>query len=322
MSRRRAYSRRAAVGALSGGSPARAPDEPAEPPPDDGAWRVAPGPRPGNKRRKGKQRKTAQISAERGLATVSIRLYEIVKAERLVEKDKVADRLTQEFTQEQPRGAAEALPEDHKDLKNIRRRIYDAINILTSANVIQRVGEGLTQLRWRDPTDPEMQLSDLHAERNQWEQRLAEKRELLRVVQEKRGSFESLLKRNRDPDFARSCEKRRRIALPFIAIDMECSTTIKMFGGEQAGAAAAAATAAAAAAPAAPAPAAATPAAPAAETAAAAPAAAETAAAAKPKKRNKSEVVEFEFSSRFNVQDDAAILHRMDRGGAFADADN
>ena len=40
------------------------------------------------------------------------------------------------------------------------------------------------------------------------------------------------------------------------------------------------------------------------------------------KKRNKSEVVEFEFSSRFNVQDDAAILHRMDRSGAFADADN
>ena len=37
---------------------------------------------------------------------------------------------------------------------------------------------------------------------------------------------------------------------------------------------------------------------------------------------NKSEVVEFEFSSRFNVQDDAAILHHMDRGGAFADADN
>ena len=185
-----------------------------------GVGTAAPGPRPGNKRRKGKQSKTAQISAERGLATVSIRLYEIVKAERLVEKDTVADRLTQEFTQEQPRGAAEALPEDHKDLKNIRRRIYDAINILTSANVIEKVGEGLTQLRWRDPTDPEMQLSDLHAERHQWEQRLAEKRELLRMVQEKRGSFESLLKRNRDPDFVRSCEKRRRITLPFIAIDM------------------------------------------------------------------------------------------------------
>jgi hypothetical protein len=75
----------------------------------------------------------------RGLRVISVRVNELVALKKQTSYKEVADQLIAELAL--PPG-----PENFKEEKNVRRRVYDALNVLISAGVIDKVGK---LVKWR-----------------------------------------------------------------------------------------------------------------------------------------------------------------------------
>ena len=172
----------------------------------------------------------AHSSLQRGLRSVSVRLCQLLKSkpERKSPCAAVADELAAEFggagTESVAGRHASGTPE-----KNIRRRIYDALNVLVSAGVIEKTegtsGGGGATIQWRGlPSD--IHVAALESEQQQLKHRIQEKRELARQLKCKQQAFQALLARNRQPEYRDS--KRARISMPFVVVSAAVETAINV----------------------------------------------------------------------------------------------
>jgi hypothetical protein len=198
-----------AAGAASGGEPA--PPRPARDLPflpDEDSWLRDP-------------------NNVRGLRSVSVRMCHLLRQKRTCTCSEVADQLTEESqaAAERESAAAEASASGAAPVpeKNLRRRIYDALNVLASAGVVQKDGE---VVHWRGLPD-HIEVSALQAEKRQLQLRIAKKKRVAEEIQEKRAAFEALLTRNRDPAFSQRNEKRTRLSMPFVSIVTDKHTQIE-----------------------------------------------------------------------------------------------
>lgn len=120
---------------------------------------------------------------------------------------------------------AESSTGERFDHKNIRRRVYDALNVLMAIDVIAKDKK---EIRWLGlPNDLASDLRMLEVEKAAAEKRLQEKKKALNELLRRLVSLKSLINRNRRLDPKATVEK---LALPFILINApkECRVHCEM----------------------------------------------------------------------------------------------
>jgi len=84
----------------------------------------------------------AGAASQTGLKHFTVRLCEIIETRRCVTYNEIADALVEELQQEYQAGVLDVPPEE----KNVRRRVYDALNVLDAIGVVHK--ESSKSIRW------------------------------------------------------------------------------------------------------------------------------------------------------------------------------
>lgn len=135
--------------------------------------------------------------------------------------NEVADELVAEFSH------PDYASEQQFDEKNIRRRVYDALNVLMAMNIISKERKDIT---WRGlPTSPDADLEALRAEKLRVRLRCDKKHAHLAELVEQHGALEALLARNAAARaLGEGGAPASRIALPFILVQTRPGTTVEV----------------------------------------------------------------------------------------------
>ena len=164
----------------------------------------------------------------KGLRHFSMKVCEKVKLKGSTTYNEVADELVAEFSADPiaSRAAFQGgyLPGDQEpfDQKNIRRRVYDALNVLMAMNIISKEKK---EIKWIGlPTNAAQECTELEAEKQKRLERIAAKKQQLRDVLIQQIAFKNLVDRNR------SCgvmpTNNALIKLPFIIVNTDKKTVI------------------------------------------------------------------------------------------------
>lgn len=108
------------------------------------------------------------------------------------------------------------------DQKNIRRRVYDALNVLMAMNIISKEKK---EIRWIGlPTNAAQECTDLENEKAKRMERIAVKKQQLRDLLLQQIAFKNLVQRNKQvvPPPASNAI----ISLPFIVVNTDKKTVI------------------------------------------------------------------------------------------------
>lgn len=166
-----------------------------------------------------KRRKTDK--GGKGLRHFSMKVCEKVKAKGSTSYNEVADELVAELTD--PRCQS---PSDQQyDQKNIRRRVYDALNVLMAMNIISKEKK---EIRWLGlPTNSVQEAYSLEAEKSKRIDRIKDKTRQLQDLIIQQIAFKNLVERNKD---AEKCfgapTPNSAIQLPFIIVNTSKKTVI------------------------------------------------------------------------------------------------
>ena len=135
--------------------------------------------------------------------------------------NEVADELVKEFSH--PEYAAEQL----FDEKNIRRRVYDALNVLMAMNIISKEKKDIT---WRGlPSSADSDVEALRAEKARARQRCDKKHAHLAELLEQHAALDALLARNAAARVnGTGAPPGARIALPFILVQTRPGTAVEV----------------------------------------------------------------------------------------------
>ena len=139
--------------------------------------------------------------------------------------NEVADELVAEFSA--VAGHSESPSEKQFDEKNIRRRVYDALNVLMAMNIISKEKKDIT---WRGlPSHPDADLEALRAEKQRVRLRLDKKERHLSELVDQHSAFNALLARNAAARRHGTCAPPgSRIALPFILVQTQPGTLVEV----------------------------------------------------------------------------------------------
>jgi hypothetical protein len=124
----------------------------------------------------------------KGLRVISISVRDIVSLKRTTTYKEVADLLIQELEL----GNLVEAKEQFKEEKNVRRRVYDALNVLVAAGVVSKTGKNV---QWKNSALP-VRLTNQTSKKAQINKN-SEKRGFLRQLMEKVSHLEALMTRNR-----------------------------------------------------------------------------------------------------------------------------
>ncbi|CCI49502.1 hypothetical protein ABG067_002382 [Albugo candida] len=164
-----------------------------------------------------KRRKCAKIN--KGLRHFSMKVCQKVEEKNVTSYNEVADELVREFVTSRPNDAV-------YDEKNIRRRVYDALNVLMAMNIISKERKEIRWIGFPNTPQPDAQL--LMAERNERLRNLERKKQHLQDLLEI--SLKKLLRRNTalaHSKTAMDSADEGRIFLPFIVVNTNKDTMIQ-----------------------------------------------------------------------------------------------
>lgn len=193
-------------------------------------WTVAPAKRPmpppddvseqfysDSKRRKG-------THGGKGLRHFSMKVCEKVQKKGVTSYNEVADELVAEFTD--PRNADLMVGSDQSfDQKNIRRRVYDALNVLMAMNIISKEKK---EIRWIGlPTNSAQECQNLEVEKQKILDKIQHKTQQLNELILQQIAFKNLVQRNRAEEQTKgSPSPNSAIQLPFILVNTSKKTVI------------------------------------------------------------------------------------------------
>lgn len=154
-------------------------------------------------------------------AAPAVQVCEKVESKGRTTYNEVADELVKEFSH--PEYASEQL----FDEKNIRRRVYDALNVLMAMNIITKEKKDIT---WRGlPPSVGSDLQSLRNSKVQARQRCDKKRAHLAELVEQHAALEALLARNAAMRVSGAdAADEARIALPFILVQTRPGTAVEV----------------------------------------------------------------------------------------------
>jgi len=165
--------------------------------------------------KKKKKKETISSSSARGargLRHFSMKVCELVQRKKTTTINDVADELVQ----------AELQGDDSKsDDKNIRRRVYDALNVLMALNIISKDKK---EIKWKGlPVDSQKECEALNQIKSQRLDLLTKKTQQLQELEKQHRSLSNLCQRNTNSNYLES----KRIELPFIIVHTSKSTQIE-----------------------------------------------------------------------------------------------
>jgi len=166
-----------------------------------------------------KRRKTEK--GGKGLRHFSMKVCEKVKAKGTTSYNEVADELVQELTD--PRCQSPSDPQ--YDQKNIRRRVYDALNVLMAMNIISKEKK---EIRWLGlPTNSIQEANTMETEKAEKIERIKTKTKQLQDLILQQIAFKNLVERNRELEKVSGAPTpNSAIQLPFIIVGTSKKTVI------------------------------------------------------------------------------------------------
>ena len=175
----------------------------------------------GSATKKKRVQRTGQSGkANKGLRHFSMKVCQKVQMKGKTTYNEVADELVREY-------AASVLtnPVDQSyDEKNIRRRVYDALNVLMAMDIISK--EKNKEIHWKGlPTNAANDIDKLQEEKEAKEKILERKRQHLQELLLQQIAFKNLVRRNHKESAWH--HEETKIPLPFIIVSTNNSTTVQ-----------------------------------------------------------------------------------------------
>uniref|UniRef100_A0A8C7ZIB0 Transcription factor n=1 Tax=Oryzias sinensis TaxID=183150 RepID=A0A8C7ZIB0_9TELE len=160
----------------------------------------------------------------KGLRHFSMKVCEKVQKKGVTTYNEVADELVAEFSSADNHMS----PNDSHvyDQKNIRRRVYDALNVLMAMNIISKEKK---EIKWIGlPTNSAQECQNLEVERQRRLERIKQKQSQLQELILQQIAFKNLVQRNRQSEQQanRPPPPNSIIHLPFIIVNTSKKTVI------------------------------------------------------------------------------------------------
>lgn len=166
-----------------------------------------------------KVKKVGAPEKSRGLRHSSMRVMKKVEAKGRTTYNEVADELVYEYTHEKNLTATEQAYEG----KNIRRRVYDILNVLIAMDIIQKDKK---QIIWKGlPASASHDINHLQRERIALLNNIEEKRMHVQELLLQQIALRNLVKRNEK--LKAQIPDEQKVPLPFIVINTNKDTVIE-----------------------------------------------------------------------------------------------
>ncbi|XP_041331599.1 transcription factor Dp-2 isoform X3 [Pyrgilauda ruficollis] len=159
----------------------------------------------------------------KGLRHFSMKVCEKVQRKGTTSYNEVADELVSEFTNSNSHLATDSQAYDQK---NIRRRVYDALNVLMAMNIISKEKK---EIRWIGlPTNSAQECQNLETEKQKRIERIKQKRAQLQELLLQQIAFKNLVQRNQQNEQQNQGPPSltSTIQLPFLIVNTSKRTVI------------------------------------------------------------------------------------------------
>ncbi|XP_054690653.1 transcription factor Dp-2 isoform X4 [Grus americana] len=159
----------------------------------------------------------------KGLRHFSMKVCEKVQRKGTTSYNEVADELVSEFTNSNNQLATDSQAYDQK---NIRRRVYDALNVLMAMNIISKEKK---EIRWIGlPTNSAQECQNLEIEKQKRIERIKQKRAQLQELLLQQIAFKNLVQRNQQNEQQNQGPPalNSTIQLPFLIVNTSKRTVI------------------------------------------------------------------------------------------------
>ncbi|KAI3687826.1 hypothetical protein L1987_81529 [Smallanthus sonchifolius] len=177
----------------------------------------------GTKKKKRAQRATGGDKGGRGLRQFSMKVCEKVESKGRTTYNEVADELVAEFSD--PGNGDQAPDQQQYDEKNIRRRVYDALNVLMAMDIISKDKK---EIQWRGlPRTSLNDIEELKSERLALKNRIEKKTAYLRDLEDQHVGLQNLIERN-EQLYGSGNTPSGGVALPFILVQTRPHATVEV----------------------------------------------------------------------------------------------
>ncbi|XP_047333537.1 transcription factor-like protein DPB isoform X2 [Impatiens glandulifera] len=176
----------------------------------------------GSRKKKRGQRATGGDKSGRGLRQFSMKVCEKVESKGRTTYNEVADELVTEFAEP---GYSMASPDQQYDEKNIRRRVYDALNVLMAMDIISKDKK---EIQWKGlPRTSLNDIEELKGERLGLGSRIEKKTAYLQELEDQYIGLQNLIKQN-EQLYGSGDPPSGGVALPFILVQTRPHATVEV----------------------------------------------------------------------------------------------
>ncbi|KAF5737528.1 transcription factor-like protein DPB [Tripterygium wilfordii] len=177
----------------------------------------------GNKKKKRGQRAVGGDKSGRGLRQFSMKVCEKVESKGRTTYNEVADELVAEFAD--PSNGVTTPDQQQYDEKNIRRRVYDALNVLMAMDIISKDKK---EIQWKGlPRTSLNDIEELKAERLGLRNRIEKKATYLQELEEQYIGLQNLIQRN-EQLYSSGNSPSGGVSLPFILVQTRPHATVEV----------------------------------------------------------------------------------------------
>ncbi|XP_015089310.1 transcription factor-like protein DPB isoform X1 [Solanum pennellii] len=177
----------------------------------------------GNRKKKRAQRATGGDKSGRGLRQFSMKVCEKVESKGRTTYNEVADELVAEFSD--ATNSVAGSDQKQYDEKNIRRRVYDALNVLMAMDIISKDKK---EIQWKGlPRTDANDIEELKTERLNLRNRIEKKAAYLEELEDQYVGLQNLIKRN-DQLYGSGNAPSGGVALPFILVQTRPHATVEV----------------------------------------------------------------------------------------------
>ncbi|WOL06094.1 hypothetical protein Cni_G14826 [Canna indica] len=175
------------------------------------------------KKKKRSARAVGGDKSGRGLRQFSMKVCEKVESKGRTTYNEVADELVTEFTD--PNNNPGSQDQQQYDEKNIRRRVYDALNVLMAMDIISKDKK---EIQWKGlPRTSLNDIEELKAERIGLKSRIEKKTTYLQELQDQFVGLQTLVQRN-EQLYGSGHVPSGGVALPFILVQTRPHATVEV----------------------------------------------------------------------------------------------
>ncbi|KAJ0027794.1 hypothetical protein Pint_35697 [Pistacia integerrima] len=177
----------------------------------------------GSKKKKRGQRVVGGDKSGRGLRQFSMKVCEKVESKGRTTYNEVADELVAEFAD--PSNSLASPDQQQYDEKNIRRRVYDALNVLMAMDIISKDKK---EIQWKGlPRTSLNDIEELKTERLGLRNRIEKKAAYLQELEEQFVGLQNLIQRN-EQLYSSGDAPSGGVALPFILVQTRPHATVEV----------------------------------------------------------------------------------------------